>query len=46
MGKFWINIFALMAGLFFGMFITVAMAEPAPCDCVHPVDRQPNGLPK
>lgn len=46
MRKIWINLSALMAGLFFGMFLTLAAADPAPCDCVPPVDRQLNGLPK
>jgi len=40
------NIFALAFGLALGASVTMAFADTAPCDCVRPVVRQPNGLPK
>lgn len=46
MRRFCINFSALVVGLLLGAVITLANADPVPCDCAKPVDRQPNGLPK
>lgn len=41
------GLFYLAVGLLLGGGVTLAYAaDLPPCDCIRPIERQPNGLPK